>query len=288
MDISCPHCGFAGSIQDELIPESGRAVNCPRCKKKFFVTPDIPVMEFEEGAGADTPPASPEIDDPKSPGKPGSVGKALRKQDTVKTVFVAFGLIFGMFLCFYAGRLSLGASPFTTAPLTPAKPPTGSPGPMRPEKPLEVTAFDADLPMVIIPRERFIGAETIDITKVDEKIAEFSALPDPDRKAKMRAFAGELVGKNISGNFTVTRFGEVSLFLDQLLTKNEKSYFIEGAGDTKSPTHARLFLTVEATPAGIAPIEKAKKIAVTGFIMSCRVSDVLDLSVINAAVRATR
>ena len=37
MKAQCPHCGFEGSIRDELIPESGRNISCPKCKKTFFV-----------------------------------------------------------------------------------------------------------------------------------------------------------------------------------------------------------------------------------------------------------
>jgi predicted Zn finger-like uncharacterized protein len=37
MDISCPGCGFKGSVPDDKIPEAGRNLTCPKCKHSFFI-----------------------------------------------------------------------------------------------------------------------------------------------------------------------------------------------------------------------------------------------------------
>ncbi len=38
MRISCPHCGAAGTIRDDLVPEGGRTIACPKCRSAFTVT----------------------------------------------------------------------------------------------------------------------------------------------------------------------------------------------------------------------------------------------------------
>ncbi|MBN2225654.1 MAG: zinc-ribbon domain-containing protein [Deltaproteobacteria bacterium] len=38
MQITCPQCGASGNLSDKLIPTGGRAVNCPRCKSRFWIT----------------------------------------------------------------------------------------------------------------------------------------------------------------------------------------------------------------------------------------------------------
>jgi predicted Zn finger-like uncharacterized protein len=278
MDITCPHCGFGGTVADELIPEEGRSVNCPKCKKKFFVTPQIPVMELDafDGGGA-----VPDIDTDIAHETPPEGRKTGRKQDTFKTLFVASGLIVGMVLCFIAGRLSLGKNPLAPAPTEPAP----ASAPAKSEPPVELTGLPADLPLLIFPEERFVGAETLDIGKIDEKVAALAALSGPEKSEKTSSFAEELVGKNVSGTFTLVRIGRASLFFNELLPAKEKTYFIEAAGDTKSKAHARILLTVAVPNKVIAAVEKAKKVSITGFIYGCRISDTLDLILVNAQVR---
>lgn len=38
MKISCPKCQASGTIPDHEVPESGRFINCPRCKEGFTIT----------------------------------------------------------------------------------------------------------------------------------------------------------------------------------------------------------------------------------------------------------
>jgi hypothetical protein len=38
MKAACPKCGFEGNIKDELIPDAGRSIGCPKCKNRFFIT----------------------------------------------------------------------------------------------------------------------------------------------------------------------------------------------------------------------------------------------------------
>ena len=37
MNISCPFCGYTGRISEKLVPEEGRNIGCPTCKKRFIV-----------------------------------------------------------------------------------------------------------------------------------------------------------------------------------------------------------------------------------------------------------
>ncbi len=282
MKITCPHCDYSGTIQDGLIPESGSAVNCPKCKKKFFVTPDIPEMEADEFAepGVLSTPV-----EAGAPNKAPSKKQKGNKQDTVKTLFVAFGLIFGMFLCFIAGRISVGPSPL-------APPAPGKPAPPPAPKPAEglsvVGGLPSDLPLIVLPEERFTGAETVDVASVDKKISDISALADPEKTTKMGELAEGLIGKNVSGTFQVNRVEKVVFFYDAFLPTERESRYLEAEADTKSPVRTRIFFTVSGKGPEIAAIEKAKEVFVTGFIASCRASDGLELGLSNAEVKAAR
>lgn len=283
MEITCPHCHYSGTIQDGLIPDAGRAVNCPKCKKKFFVTPEIPEMEPDEfpEAGILSVPAATDAPNTETPRK-----QKAPKRDTVKTLFVAFGLIFGMFLCFIAGRISVGSSPLTT-PAPPAKP-AGPAAPKPSEGSSVIGGLPADLSLIVLPEDRFAGVETVDVVSVDTSISDIAALADPEKTAKMRELAAGLIGKNVTGTYQVRTVEKVVFFFDPFLPKGGESRYLEAEADTKSPAHARIFFTVSGKEPDIAAIEKAKKVFVTGFIASCRASDVLDLGLTNVEVKAAR
>lgn len=282
MEITCPHCDFSGTIQDGLIPGSGSAVTCPKCKKKFFVSPEIPVMEADDPMNATLSTPSAPADTPAA--APSGRRKGARK-DTVKTLFVAFGLIFGMFLCFIAGRLSVGSNPLAAPPAAPAKPAAPKPA----EGPSVTGGAPADLSLIVLPEERFTGAETLDVASMDKEISDISALADPEKTAKMRELAEGLTGKNVTGVYRLLTVQQVVFFFDAMLPKGSESRYLEAESDTTSPAHARIFLTVSGKADEIAAIEKAKKVSVTGFIVNCRVaSDGLDMALANAQVRAAR
>jgi len=286
MKITCPHCDYSGTVKDGLIPDSGSAVNCPKCKKKFFVTPDIPEMEADEFAESGVLSTPVEAG---APNKAPSKKQKGNKQDTVKTLFVAFGLIFGMFLCFIAGRISVGSNPLATPP-APGKPagPDGSAAP-KPAEGLSVAGgLPADLPMIVLPEERFKGSETVDVASVDKSISDIMVLADPEKTTKMGELAGGLIGKNVSGTFQVNRIEKVVFFYDAFLPTKEENRYLEAEADTKSPVRTRIFFTVSGKGPEIAAIEKAKKVFVTGFIASCRASDGLELGLTNAKVKAAR
>ncbi len=285
MEITCPHCNFSGTIQDDLVPESGSAVSCPKCGKKFFVAPDIPVMEVDEMTSGSAPYSAARAD---APNQPSSKKKMPTRRDTVKTLFVAFGLIFGLFLCFIAGRLSVESNPLAPAPAIPGKP-VSVPAPAKTaEGPPAVEGLAMDLPIIIVPEGRFVAAETVDAATIDREMSELSALTDPDRTAKMRELAEGLVGKNVSGTYLIKRMEKVLFFLDSVLPGKGENRYIEAEADTKSPAHARIFLTLTGRTTEIAPIEKAKKVFVRGFVVSCRTSDVLELGLTNAQVKAVK
>ncbi len=282
MEITCPHCNFSGTIQDGLIPESGSAVTCPKCKKKFFVTPDIPEMEADEMMVGNSPSPAGGAGN-SSPPRPDKKKKA--KPDTVKTLFVAFGLIFGMFLCFIAGRISVGSNPLERPSTGPAKPSAPAAPEKKAEEPLTAAGIPADLPLIVLPEERFVGAETVTIAAIDEKLAGIEKLADADKAAEIHKIAGELVGKNVSGVCLVTGVKDVLFFFDTLLPKAGESRYIEAEADTKSLLFARVSFIVHAKAPEIAAIEKAKKLSIKGFIVSCRVSDGLELGLTNVAAK---
>jgi uncharacterized protein YbaR (Trm112 family) len=282
MEITCPHCNFSGTIRAGLIPESGSAVTCPKCKKKFFITPDIPEMEADEMM-VGNPPSPAGGTENSNPSRPDKKKKA--KPDTVKTLFVAFGLIFGMFLCFIAGRVSVGANPLERPTTVPAKPSAPTAPEKKAEEPPKTAGIPADLPLIVLPEERFVGAETVTIAAIDEKLAGTAELADAEKAAEIQKIAGELVGKNVSGVCLVTGVKDVLFFFDALLPKAGESRYIEAEADTKSPVHARVFFIAHGKAPEIAAVEKAGKLSVRGFIMSCRVSDGLELGLTNVEVK---
>ncbi len=51
MYISCPVCKFKGSISDDLIPEQGKRVRCPRCRAKHIRQETGYIVERPERTG---------------------------------------------------------------------------------------------------------------------------------------------------------------------------------------------------------------------------------------------
>jgi predicted nucleic-acid-binding Zn-ribbon protein len=55
MKAQCPQCGFVGSVRDDLIPEGGRTIACPKCRNTFFVHKEAaassPPQPGDRGAG---------------------------------------------------------------------------------------------------------------------------------------------------------------------------------------------------------------------------------------------
>lgn len=41
MKVICPNCGYTGNIKEELIPEAGRKIRCPKCNERFVVVKGI-------------------------------------------------------------------------------------------------------------------------------------------------------------------------------------------------------------------------------------------------------
>lgn len=37
MEVNCPHCEYKGFLPEGVIPKSGKDLNCPKCKKQFFI-----------------------------------------------------------------------------------------------------------------------------------------------------------------------------------------------------------------------------------------------------------
>ena len=37
MKIECPECKLTGNVDDSMVPATGIAMNCPRCKTSFYV-----------------------------------------------------------------------------------------------------------------------------------------------------------------------------------------------------------------------------------------------------------
>jgi predicted Zn finger-like uncharacterized protein len=67
MRIECPKCKYSGNIADQLVPEEGRTVGCPKCKERFFIQKQIPHPAIEaKGQAAEEPSHEPVIEE-KSP-----------------------------------------------------------------------------------------------------------------------------------------------------------------------------------------------------------------------------
>jgi hypothetical protein len=93
MEVICPSCNFKGNIRDELIPDSGKSIVCPRCKTRFFVKKKKEPVEPEGVVGRDiisNPPGG--SDGPGAP-KP-SMGTAKRSPILVCSVLVVTAALF--------------------------------------------------------------------------------------------------------------------------------------------------------------------------------------------------
>jgi predicted Zn finger-like uncharacterized protein len=119
MQIQCPKCKFTGTIADQLVPDEGRTVGCPKCKERFFIQKPVPVeispdepLEIERHT-YETPaprpmpvpaaePVSPPVGGPTVTPRPLSQREVTRRN--VKIVIglgVAVALLFGLALLFH-------------------------------------------------------------------------------------------------------------------------------------------------------------------------------------------
>ncbi len=49
MKIQCPKCGYSGNLADQLIPDEGRTIGCPKCKERFSIKkPIVPAGDPNE------------------------------------------------------------------------------------------------------------------------------------------------------------------------------------------------------------------------------------------------
>ncbi len=55
MDISCPVCKFKGTISDDLIPEQGKRVSCPKCRAKIFIKKPVVSLRSEKHGVKESP-----------------------------------------------------------------------------------------------------------------------------------------------------------------------------------------------------------------------------------------
>jgi predicted Zn finger-like uncharacterized protein len=135
MRAQCPHCGFAGNIRDDLIPEGGRTISCPKCKHTFLVqrsgdSLDRPLTEMKD-TGRPRPAVAGSAAPPRS---------APRKTNLFLIVIVAVLLVV---LGFFAGYQYRGFIDDRIAPKTKVEKPKKAPkkhppnsGPKRDRHPL--------------------------------------------------------------------------------------------------------------------------------------------------------
>lgn len=139
MRAQCPHCGFEGNIRDDLIPEVGRTIACPKCARTFFVGKggSLPGAAPPRGAGIDR--ARPAVTAPPPP--PSPPRPAPRKMSPLVTVLI--GLLIAA-LGFYSGYQYRGFMDDTTAPATKIEKPKKAP---KTPKPGTMTKLDPRLLM---------------------------------------------------------------------------------------------------------------------------------------------
>ncbi|WP_068114300.1 zinc-ribbon domain-containing protein [Tropicimonas marinistellae] len=85
MRLICPNCGAQYAVDDRVIPETGRDVQCSNCGNSWFQKhPDFD-PELSEELSWESPGAAP-VAAPQSPPKPDPVPDAVDEEDTVRAV----------------------------------------------------------------------------------------------------------------------------------------------------------------------------------------------------------
>jgi predicted Zn finger-like uncharacterized protein len=300
MKTACPHCGFEGKIKDELIPDRGRTVGCPKCRTKFLVT---------KGPAADivgrTPPPEPDTDTYGeefilSERRRGSARK--RKEPAgPRLAILSFSFVMVFIVGLLVGRSTRDwtftnplkrtalPSPTLKTPVSspPAEvdstepPPTESTAPPPP-------AGDSTPPLPsepLILEESFTSDVYLDISEVDGKVNEETESTGLRRDLMLKEYGESLVGKNLVGYFIVRDVGKLSASFSKLLPLSLYTYYIEAEGESDDPLKSVVYVGLKQADDLALSLDKGAKVYIKGFIYGCTLTgDRFDLGLVNGAV----
>jgi predicted Zn finger-like uncharacterized protein len=303
MKSKCPQCGYEGDIKDDLIPEGGRTVGCPRCKATFVVS--------REGAETrplknDKAPREVEVDARDSiPYRQREAPVSRSREDRLVTriavlalslsaVFIA-GFFLGRYTHNYTLSNPLAIKEVTTAGLmTPASPvgeyPGEAGGDVLSSAPIKASEADAPQPSEpLILEESFTGDVFLDITEIDGKLNEETEVTGLQRELDLKGFAQDLVGKMLVGYFTVRDVGKLGPMHAKTLPLTLYSYDIEAEADSNNQLKSIVYVGLKEADDLSSSLDRGSRIFIEGFIYSCvLVSDHFELGIVNPRVEPSR
>ena len=305
MKTRCPQCGFEGTIKDELIPDGGRTVGCPKCKTNFSVK--------KESADSASPPDTPLGTDPDIYGRDFILAKQkLRDIRSGKgdagvraTVFsLAFVAVFilGLLIGRYTHDYSF-TNPFTrvgvppAAVMTPVSPlrPGGESTALPTAPPTTVPAPNSDAASEVptteplILEESFTSDVYLDITEVDGEVNKETDVTGVQRELELKEYGEGLVGKNLVGYFIIRDVGTLSPSFGKMLPRSLYSYYIEAESDSDNPIKDVVYVGLKEAGDLASSLDKGAKVFIQGYIYSCALSsDHFELGLVNPRVEPNR
>jgi|GEM_PF-6693608 len=303
MKTQCPSCGYEGDIRDDLIPEGGRTVGCPQCKKTFTVTRDDTVRRT---ANDDTQPREVEVDGRDFiPLRRREASRSNTNADRLVGRITIFALLFSavFIVGFFVGRYTHDYT--FSSPLK--KKEMVSEGSVTPTSPFEenlaVTEHDTVSPVPIEPpdadteqpseplilEESFTGDVFLDISEIDGKLNEATEITGLQRDLDLKEYAQGLVGKMLVGYFTVRDVGKLGPMYAKTLPLSLYSYNIEAEADSSDPIKSVVYIGLKQADELSASLERDSRVFIQGYIYSCAlVSDHFELGIANPRVEMSR
>jgi predicted Zn finger-like uncharacterized protein len=301
MKTACPHCGFEGNIRDELIPDRGRTVGCPKCKTTFLVTKetagDVVGRTVAPKREADDYGQEFILSDRRRGGtqkRKGSAGPSVAILSFSFVMVFVVGLLVGRATRDWSFTTPLKRTappplalktPVSSSPAeveSSAPPPTESVAP--PPSGGDVTAPPPSEPLIL--EESFTSDVYLDIGEVDGKVNEETLATGLKRDLMLKEYGESLVGKNLVGYFIVRDVGKLSASFSKLLPLSLYSYYIEAEDESDDPVKSVVYLGLKQADDLALSLDRGTKVYIKGFIYGCTLAgDRFDLGLVNGEVQ---
>jgi predicted Zn finger-like uncharacterized protein len=303
MKTQCPKCGFEGDIKDDLIPEEGQTVGCPQCKTTFMIRRDNITKKPDTNGSARRdmevngrgfiPSRQREAKVPRA--------RTDRLVTRVVVLVLSFVVVFviGLFVGRYTHTYTIN-NPLKKKEVAPAGfmtpvssieggPETTAPVAV-PATPAETTDADTAQPSEpLILEEDFTSDDFTDISDIDAKLNETTAVTGLQRELELKEFAGDLVGKMLLGYFVVRDVGKLGPLYAKKLPTALYTYYIEAEDDSADPMKSVIYVGLKGADELSSSLDKGSKVYIQGFIYSCLfVSDHFELGIVNPKVESSR
>jgi predicted Zn finger-like uncharacterized protein len=305
MKTQCPECGYTGNIRDDLIPEGGRSVGCPRCKATFTVRNDNPVQHPDTGNDTDR---VVEVDGrdfiPFRQREVGATGeRADRLVFRIAVLVLSFAAVFvvGFIIGRYTHNVSLvdtlkkreTAPVVVMTPVSPAE--DDSETAVLPEVPVipaETPGGTGDIDLSsepLILEESFTSDVFLDITEIDGELTKTSDVTGLQRELELKEFAQGLVGNTLVGYFAVRDVGKLNSAYSKVLPLSLYSYYLEAEADSADSIKSVAYVGLKKPDELSSSLDRGSTVYIQGFIYSCTfVSDHFELGIVNPKVELSR